>query len=104
NVFLQVEPDATLRQPPVSGLFARTAPRLGGALAFSGWRWESFYALDYRRVEGAGNLLRHEAELSLATPRLALFRPRLAVSVGRFDADLYPTDRFLFAAGELGVR
>jgi hypothetical protein len=90
NMFLQVSPDPAMREPL--------------AVAGGGWRLEGSYDLDYRRAEGAGHLLHQELEVTLAVPPLGPLSPTLSLAAGRFDATAFNEDRFLFAAGELGLR
>jgi hypothetical protein len=104
NMFLQVSADPGLREPLVKGWFGRAAPKLSIALALGGWRLETSYQLDYRRVESAGNLMHQELDLSISTPALGPLSPTLSLAAGRFDANVFAEDRFIYAAGEAGLR
>ncbi len=104
NFFLQVLPEAALREPRIEGWFARVAPTVSAAAAAAGWRLESSYALDWRRGPTVGNLLHQEIELSVATPRLGPASPWIAVRAGLFEADRFAGDGFAFGSGEAGLR
>jgi hypothetical protein len=104
NMFLQVSPDAAMRQPRIAGWLAHVEPRLGTALAAGGWRFELSYSLDYRGSQAAGHLTLQELELALGTPSLGRLRATLTGTAGRFDASSFSTDRFLFAGGGLVLR
>jgi hypothetical protein len=104
NMFLQISPDAALREPLVSGAFAHVAPRVGAGLAAGGWRLDLGYLLDYRGSDAAGHLAFQEAELAVAFPSLWRLRPTLTGKVGRFDASRYDTDRFTLVGGGIELR
>jgi hypothetical protein len=104
NMFLQVSPDAAMREPRISGYYGRVSPRLGAGLSAAGWRLDLVYDLDYRGSDAAGHLLLQQIDLSIAAPRLGRLRPTLLGSAGRFDASRFPADQFNFAGGGLELR
>jgi len=104
NMFLQVSPDAAMRQPRISGFFGHGAPRLGAGLSAGGWRLDLSYSGDYRGSEAAGHLILQQGELTIAFPRMGPFRATLVGSGGRFDSTRFSADRFLFAGGGLDLR
>jgi hypothetical protein len=103
-MFLQVSPDAAMRQPNIAGWFGHLEPRLSTALAAGGWRFDLSYALDYRGSEAAGHLALQQVELAIAVLNIGRLRPTLTGTVGRFDASRFSTDRFVFAGGGLAIR
>jgi hypothetical protein len=104
NMFLQVSPDAALRQPRIAGWFGHAAPRLAAGLSAAGWRFDLSYTADYRGSDAAGHLILQQADLSISFPRLGWLRPTLVGTAGRFDANRFSSDRFLFAGGGLDLR
>lgn len=104
NMFVQVAPDMLARAPLVSDWFVHSAPSVSGALVVGGWRFELSCGLDHRASDRGGQFLFQEAELAVALPWRWRVQPRLAFSIGRFDASQFPEDRFVFAGGEAGGR
>jgi hypothetical protein len=105
NILLQVSPDAGSHEAALAGFYARTEPTLAAALAFGrGYRLDAGYDLDFRATQGAGNLLRHQVELSFAFAKIGPVVPRLGATVGRFDTGDFAQDRFLWGSGEAALR
>src|SRR5438045_5535115 len=103
-MFLQVSPDAAMREPRLSGYYGHASPRLGAGLAAGGWRFDLVYDLDYRGSEAAGHLVLQQIDLTIAAPRLGRLRPTLVASAGRFDASRFSADQFDFFGGGLALR
>jgi hypothetical protein len=107
NLFLEIaaSPDSP-NYHRYSGAFIRGTPSVSGALSGESFRLELRYGADLRQTFGSGRLYIQDADSSLLLPELGPVSVRVAVTTGRFDAGLYPSDRFwsFGAQGEVTVR